>query len=143
MGELRNCPKCGKVFVMVNRNLCPDCVREEEEKFEQVRSYLKKYPGATVEQIAEKFDVEENVILRWLREGRIQDAHLEFKLTCQRCGAPIRIGTLCSRCAQELTSEMMDKAKHKKREEPALKMEDEQEKIKRRMFIVDKLRGRD
>ena len=36
MGELDNCANCGKLFVKVTRNVCPDCVKEEEKKFQTV-----------------------------------------------------------------------------------------------------------
>ncbi len=137
MGELRNCPKCGKVYVRVNRNLCPDCIQEEEEKFEEVRHYLKKNPGATIEQIAKEFEVEENVVVRWLREGRIEDARIELKLTCQMCGKPIHIGTLCSKCAEALTAQMMDKNKQEKEQAKPPENKDD-DKNKRRMFVLDR-----
>jgi len=69
MPDLRNCPICGKVFVKINRNLCPECIEKEEKEFELVRKYLKDNPGASVEEIAEITDVEKNSALDERRPG--------------------------------------------------------------------------
>lgn len=140
MGELRNCPNCGKVFVVVKRNLCPACIQEEEEKFEEVRLYLKKNPGANIEAIAEEFDIEEKVVFRWIREGRIDVAGSNMDLKCQRCGEPIHIGSLCSKCAKLLTAQMMDKTNKQVEQAPKKDEGEEAEKRKRRMYVIDRFK---
>ncbi len=108
MGELKNCPVCGKVFVKVVKNLCPACIEAEEREFMEVRDYIKDNPGASVEEITTITGTEEKKILRWLREGRIEYTNSEGKLrpTCKSCGTPINVGNLCAKCAKELSSKI-------------------------------------
>lgn len=102
MGELRNCPQCGKVFMFMVRNLCPACLDEEEKQYEEVKTYLRKNPGAQVEQIVEDTGVDESKVMRWLRDGRLEVADSGGKpvLICQRCGRKVEKGTLCPICMQ-------------------------------------------
>jgi len=104
MGELRNCPQCGKVYMYMVRNLCPACIDLEEAQYEQVREYLLKNPGASVEQIVEDTGVEESKVLRWMRDGRLVVADTGGRpvLVCQRCGRRVEKGNLCPKCIQTL-----------------------------------------
>lgn len=104
MGELRNCPICGKVFVKVARNLCPHCLDQEEYEYEEVRKYLKDAPGASVSEISEVTGVNEERLLKWMREGRLEVTLAGGELTCRSCGARITAGNLCARCAHELAA---------------------------------------
>lgn len=108
MPDLRNCPTCGKVFVKINRNMCPDCIDKEEKEFELVRKYLKDNPGASIEEICEITGVDEKKILRWMRDGRIEVLFGggAVGLSCKRCGAIISIGNLCGNCIKLLSGEM-------------------------------------
>jgi len=102
--ELRNCPVCGKVFVFVTRNLCPECAAKEEEEFRKVKDYLYEFPGATMEEISEKTGVSTKRILEFLREGRLilKKENVNILLRCEMCGAPILAGRLCEKCAGDM-----------------------------------------
>lgn len=108
MGDLRNCPECGKVFVKISKNLCPDCIEKDEKAFEEVRAYLKDYPGASVEEICGATGVEEKKVLKWIREGQIEVCFREGGrvLTCKGCGVPVTSGNFCARCAKDLSSQI-------------------------------------
>ncbi len=49
--DLRNCPRCGKLFTYVGHKYCPTCEVELEKIFEQVRAYVKEHPGSTVPEV--------------------------------------------------------------------------------------------
>lgn len=101
--ELRNCPVCGRVFNYAGRNLCPACARKEDEQYDTVADYLYRHPSATVNEVSEATGVDEQLILRFLREGRLQVSDgAAVGLFCESCGAPIRTGRLCKRCAAQL-----------------------------------------
>jgi len=102
--ELRNCPECGKVFVYVTRNLCPECAAKEEELFRKVKDYLYEVPGATMEEIYEKTGVPPKKILEFLREGRLilKKENVNLILHCEMCGQPILTGRLCDKCSREM-----------------------------------------
>lgn len=107
MQDVRNCPRCGRVFFVRSRDICPSCVAEEEEQFERVRRFLRESPGATLEEVEEATGVPADVILSFLRQGRlIVTDGLRGVLVCQRCGVPIDEGYLCSRCSGELAREV-------------------------------------
>lgn len=100
--NLRNCSQCGKLFVYVNRNICPDCLGKEEEMFEEVRKYLRDNPGSRIKEVSEATEVPEDKIIRFLREGRIISDNLDAGLFCETCGKPISSGYTCKECKEKL-----------------------------------------
>lgn len=101
--EVRNCPRCGKIFVYTGVNLCPACRREEEELFRQVRSFLHSHPGANLEEVAQGTGIDKGLILEFIRRGRLLPLKGEGELRCEICGRPIEQGRICRECAGELT----------------------------------------
>lgn len=104
--ELRNCPECGKLFTYVARNLCPACLKKEEEFFKEVERFLKEHRGATISEISEATGVPEEKIIFFLREGRLITSSSNLVLECERCGKPIRIGRFCDACRSVLGSSL-------------------------------------
>jgi len=137
MGDLRNCPECGKVFVKINKNLCPDCVDKEEADFENVRKYLKDNPKASVEEIVEITGVEEKKVLRWMREGRVDVSFSDGSsgLTCKSCGTSIRTGNFCSNCAKTLSAQMKGAAGQR-----TIRQEEPEKEKRRGMYTADRMR---
>lgn len=140
MGELRNCPVCGKVFVKVVKNLCPACVEAEEQEFMEARDYIKNNPGASVEEITTVTKIDEKKILKWLREGRIDYSNRAGGLrpTCKSCGATINVGNLCAKCAKELSNRIHSiTASGQGADKPAQEGKDDQSK---RMYVANRIR---
>jgi len=102
--ELRNCPVCGKLFVYVHRNLCPDCLKRDEEDYEKVREFINNNPRATIEEASEGTEVPVKKILEYLKEGRLilQTNNVNIILNCEMCGEPILTGRLCAKCSSKL-----------------------------------------
>ena len=101
--EMRNCKKCGRVFSSFGDKICPDCKREEDELFTRVKEYIYDHPHASIKEVAEETEVEEDIILRFMREGRIEVADDSLStLTCEKCGAAIRTGRYCANCQKQL-----------------------------------------
>ncbi|MDI3281482.1 MAG: MerR family transcriptional regulator [Bacillota bacterium] len=136
--ELRNCIRCGKLFAYVNKPICPECVRKEEEDFERVRRYLRENPRATVMEVAEATEVDQHLIQQWLREGRLISTEFHLMTECERCGRPIPGGRYCKQCAEELGRELQGSA----RPAPAAP-EPEPGKIKQtgRMYTAERMLG--
>ncbi len=108
--ELVNCARCGKVFARVGKNICPDCLAEEEETFKKVREFIEENPGLTVHEVAEKCAVAPKKIYGFLKEGRLQRQKFnasETKWRCESCGAYITSGRLCQNCQKILKDEML------------------------------------
>ncbi|NLZ55038.1 MAG: MerR family transcriptional regulator [Thermoanaerobacteraceae bacterium] len=99
--DLRNCPKCGKLFVYSHRNLCPSCLKKDEEDFDRVRAFINDNPEATIEEVSEGTDVSVKKILEYLKEGRLmlRNNNVNIILECELCGAQILTGRICEKCS--------------------------------------------
>ncbi len=105
--EVRNCPNCGRLFNYIRTNLCPACIKEAEEGFQKVRIHLRDNPNISIIELAEDAGVEEDKIIQWIREGRIEPKGLkEAPLKCVKCGVGIYLGTHCPNCSKELASDL-------------------------------------
>lgn len=105
--DIRNCPRCGKVFVRVSRPLCPQCIRDEDEMIEKVKDYLHEHKGASLTEVVEATEAEEALVLRLIREGRILVSDANVAIKCERCGRSISEGRFCNACASELARGLM------------------------------------
>ncbi len=120
--ELKNCKKCGKLFSpKTNEKVCPVCREEEEEKFKKVKEYLWDHPKASVEEVHEATGVEEELIIKFVKEDRLiaEGIDVDMLLECERCGTQIKSGRFCQSCKQELVSGLSgddDKKQDKKQE---------------------------
>jgi len=101
MSPLANCKECGRLFMKVSMDICPDCQREIEEDFEKVRNYLKEHPNAKIMEIIDATGIMESRVNRFIRAGR-----LTIKPVCESCGKPIEMGRLCIECRMKLISEL-------------------------------------
>lgn len=100
--EIRNCPRCGKLFVYVGVPICRDCLEQEEQQYNSVRQYLKDHPGATPGEISEKTGVPVHMVMEFLRRGLLQSAAHTEDLTCVICRKPITSGKICPECQSQL-----------------------------------------
>jgi flagellar operon protein (TIGR03826 family) len=113
-GELRNCPECGRLFAYQGKNVCKKCTENEEDEYMIVRKYVRDHSGATVFEVAEETGVEEEKILRFLRDGRLESRGFNASLECERCGKKITSGRLCDACRSRLSSEFNQAIPQKK-----------------------------
>ena len=109
MVELANCSRCGRVFVKTVRDICPDCYRDEEEAFQKVYRFIRdqKNREATVLEIVEATGVDEELIMKFVKERRLTPKEFpNLKYPCERCGKGITEGKICLDCRKELTREL-------------------------------------
>lgn len=67
-----NCRACGNPFHGgLNEPLCPVCKEKEIEMFQVVRAYIRDHPSAKLDEIAEATGIDERVILRFIKQGRV------------------------------------------------------------------------
>ncbi|QHQ60213.1 flagellar protein [Anaerocolumna sedimenticola] len=122
--EVRVCKNCKRLFQYIyGPELCPECtklvskekaepvnksltsalrpmVKEEEEKFEQVKDYIMAHPKATIVQIAEANEITPTKLFEWIREDRLEFSE-ESKyawFVCEKCGTKIKSGRFCNHC---------------------------------------------
>lgn len=95
------CRYCGGDVEKISQGVyrCKKCGKENYDYFRTVRNYLQKH-GAKPAIIIER----ETGVPRYVIEQLISQEYLEIpkmetaRLSCSRCGASIRTGTLCDRC---------------------------------------------
>lgn len=122
--EVKVCKNCRKLFNYIyGPELCPKCMtlvndeklspkrrspgsffkplmKEEEEKYEQVRDYVINNPKATVAQVAEVHNISPSKIFEWIKDERLEfseDSKYAW-FECEICGTKIKSGRLCPRC---------------------------------------------
>lgn len=104
--ELKTCKRCKKFFNSIGRDLCPSCIELGEDEFKRVKQYIYDHKGCTKSEIIKECGVTDKQIMTWLREERLElAAGISTGLTCSRCGAPISIGKMCSKCIMAFQNE--------------------------------------
>ncbi len=120
MAELANCAQCGTLFVKNYRDICPACKKEEDKKFETVYQFIRRRENrmATLQQVTESTGVDEKLILRFIKEGRLQLSKFpNLGYPCAKCGQKIREGKLCDDCTKSLRADIMNEDEEQKRAE--------------------------
>lgn len=104
MAEIRNCPRCGKIFSYIGRPICHSCLETEENEFKVVKEYIYDNPGATISEVAQETEVSVEKIMRFLREERleIKSENSNMILECERCGRAISSGRFCDNCKGDI-----------------------------------------
>jgi flagellar operon protein (TIGR03826 family) len=118
MAEIRNCPRCGKIFTYLGRPICSKCVEIEENEFKLVKEYIYDNPGATISEVSQETGVTVEKIMRFLREERleIKSENCNLLLECEKCGRSIKTGRFCEKCKEQINKDFrrefgMDKDK--------------------------------
>ncbi|NLB89269.1 MAG: hypothetical protein GX790_08615 [Syntrophomonadaceae bacterium] len=135
MAELINCPRCGRLFAAQGANVCRRCQDLEDQDYMIVRRYVRDNPGATVFEVAEATGIEEDKILKFLRDGRLQSRGMTTVNYCERCNNIINEGKYCNSCLRELNSQISEilPSKKKPNEDYTLNAKG----VRERMYIKD------
>ncbi len=104
--NLKNCYRCGGLFAYTGRNICNKCLEKEEEEYNIVRKYVRDHPGASIIEVSEATDIEEEKILQFVRDGRLKSKGFTGVLACERCGKSISSGRFCEDCMQQREKEI-------------------------------------
>ncbi|OAB42930.1 flagellar protein [Paenibacillus glacialis] len=111
--NLGNCPRCGKLFAMNFRDICPDCTKGIELEYQKCAEYLRENRGSTMEDLSEATEVTTRQIIKFIREGRISviDAP-NLNYPCEVCGTTfISESNMCISCRTRLTKEFSQSIK--------------------------------
>ena len=98
---IATCKRCGKLFNKVTLDICPDCVRKEEVLFDEIKLFLRTHENATIEEVVEALDVDEELVVKFLRDGRLV-ASKKMTYPCAECGKPISTGKYCPDCLKNM-----------------------------------------
>ena len=106
--ELQNCRNCKRLFnYITGERICPACRDLLEEKYNEVKQYIRENPGIPATQVAEDCEVSIKQIKKWVREERLVFADDSLVgIECERCGKMIHSGRFCKECAGGLADAM-------------------------------------
>ena len=108
--DVRNCRGCGRLYNYIGgsyRNLCPDCVRKLEEKFDIVKDYIEENHSATMNQISEDCDLSVRQLEKWVHAERLCFADdSPIGIPCENCGKTIKSGRYCEACKNTLANQL-------------------------------------
>ncbi len=110
MPEVKNCKRCRRIFMFggTGPQLCNECKKLEEEEFEKVRTFVREFPGATVQEVAKETLVPTQLIYRFLKEGKLEvSEESPIALQCENCGSRIKSGRFCITCSKKLANDMI------------------------------------
>lgn len=133
--DVRNCKGCGRLFNYIGgKPLCQECIKGLEDKFQQVKNYLREHTHAGIQEVAEENDVDVRQIKQWIREERLTFAKdSPITIDCESCGAPIRSGRFCAACVAKMQTNLGSAINRPKPVEPKKNVRD-----KDRMRFLDK-----
>lgn len=131
--DIRNCKSCGKMFNYIGKPICPTCEKVLEDKFQQVKQYVKEHPEAPISVVSEENDVSINQIKRWVRQERLSFSNESLVgIECENCGTMIRTGRFCEACKAKLGNNLSSVIK-----KPKLEPAPEKKKESARMRFLD------
>ncbi len=98
----KRCEDCGGDLKPVRDGqfVCEICGKEHFAAFGRVRRYIEEHGPSSPEELCERTGVEMELIRHYLKKSRLEltDSSLIF-LKCEICGANIKSGTICPKCA--------------------------------------------
>lgn len=102
--DVRNCRSCGRLFnYLAGPPICEACKNALEEKFVEVKEYIRENKEAYITRISEDCGVSVKQIQQWVREERlILTEGSNVYIDCENCGAPIRTGRFCEECKAKM-----------------------------------------
>ena len=106
--DVRSCRSCGKLFnYLQGPPICQSCRQKLEDKFMEVKEYVRANDSATMQEIAEAMDVTVKQIKQWVREERLTFSDKSpVGIECESCGAMIRTGRFCEKCKSEMANNL-------------------------------------
>ncbi len=106
--DVRNCRSCGRLFnVMSNPRICPECVQKIEDKFQEVKAYLRDNPYANMDELSRECEVSVKQIKEWVRDERLVFGEDSVEgVECEQCGKLIRTGKYCDECKLKIANNL-------------------------------------
>jgi len=105
--KVSHCPNCGRVFQINIRNLCADCASAMDRKLNAIESYMTRRRHADVGELSSGTGISVKEIQGFIRNGKISASYYaNLYDACDRCGGPMKSGTMCITCKIKLQSEI-------------------------------------
>jgi len=115
--DVQSCKVCGRIFNASKPGVCQKCRVKENDALTLVTDSLRDEPGQSVEELSENTGVDEKLIMKFIREGKIASDTIIGTVPCGRCGKPAQslAVRLCSKCLADLqkaSAALMNKPAH-------------------------------
>jgi flagellar operon protein (TIGR03826 family) len=105
--EVANCPNCGSIFRIGQRELCNYCYQESLQDLQKCADFVKKNKNATMKALSEAIGVSPSKISKFIRDGRMPIGELpEMSYACELCSGPTRSGNLCRNCMNKINDDI-------------------------------------
>lgn len=106
--EVKTCKQCKRFFNYLSGPvLCSACRDALEEKYGEVKEYVREHPREGINEVAAANDVSVSQIRRWIREERLAFApESGIGIDCESCGRMILSGRLCQACKDKLLNQV-------------------------------------
>ena len=103
LGTIGNCPRCGKLYAVNPKGICPTCITQVDEEYQRCADYLRENKQSNIYDLSDATKVTVKQITQFIREGRISIADFpNIGYPCESCGTPISDGRLCKDCRERL-----------------------------------------
>lgn len=129
--NIDHCTRCGELYQKNLKELCQNCLRDLDKKYETIYRYVRKKENrkATMEEIEEATGVDKEDIYRIVRLGKInleQFPSLGYPCETVGCSNKVTKGRLCSACLESIKGDLKQMELEKQRE--LKKKEEERER---------------
>lgn len=106
--DVRNCRSCGRLFNYLSGiPICESCKAALEDKFQDVKKYIRDNPRSSVQMVADANEVSTRQIKQWIREERLTFSDdSPIGIDCERCGATIKTGRFCEACKDAMKNDL-------------------------------------
>lgn len=104
--EVMNCKNCKRLFNYIGgQMICPSCKDKLEQKFLEVKQYIRENPSKNISEISKEVDVSIHQLKTWVRQERLSfTSESNMTIDCEKCGSPIRTGRFCESCKRNMVN---------------------------------------
>jgi uncharacterized protein len=86
------------------RDICDECYKKQEDDYQKAATFLRDYPGTTIQELSDETEVSVAQIRQFILTGRILVSDFpNLSYSCEICGKKIKVGRICSSCNDSIS----------------------------------------
>lgn len=118
--DARTCKSCKRLFNYLHGPvICVSCLEKLEEKFKEVKDYIREHPHASLKEISDSTEVSVKQLKNWVREERLKFSDdSPIGIECMNCGTTIKCGKYCESCKGKMINNLSPTVVAAPKEEP-------------------------